>query len=130
MRTRPVLHPSAEPVGAAPRHDGLWMTVWAARDGILCVRVGVAPGDASTTKRGSRHADEAAARAAAHDRLLAQWDSYVAERTGPPDRWRDWVCAPAQDTAISMSVPDEGPVRPCVARAAARRCLQPRLSRH
>src|SRR5262245_30021624 len=126
MRTRPLLHPSAQAVAAAPRRDGLWVTVWTTPDGMLCVTIGTLPGDASTSRRGSRHSDERAARAAATHRLNTLWDAYLCECPVPRQRWRDVsVTRLAGAERIGTTVANEGPVTARVARAAARHCLHP-----
>jgi hypothetical protein len=86
VRPRPIHHPSATLAGAAPTLDGRWLSVWTTADGAVCVTLGAVPGDACTSRRGTRHGDEAAARVAARERLDAQWGAYSADRAAPARR--------------------------------------------
>jgi hypothetical protein len=86
MRSRPALHPVARLVGTAPRYDGRWVSVWT-DDAVVCVTVGLDPGDASTAQRGSVHANKVEARAAATRRLWSLWDAYLAEKIARRYGW-------------------------------------------
>jgi hypothetical protein len=120
MRDRPLLHPSAELIGAAPRPDGLWVSLWATADGVVCPTIGSVPGDASTAKRSVRYADRDAARVAIRDRLDELWSAYLAE--GPVARERFGAGLhprPAAAAPVSVPVTPERPVPADVVRRAA-----------
>src|SRR5690242_4849326 len=110
MRVRPVLHPTAELRGAAPRGDGMWVSVWMAGD-VVCVTIGELPGDAATGKRSSVHTDEHAAEAAARDRLAELADAYLGDHAPPRDEVGvspgRWVSAAAPPMPVVLT---EGPV--------------------
>jgi hypothetical protein len=121
MRDRPFLHPTAELLGAAPRRDGLWVSLWATADGVMCATVGSVPGDASTAKRSVRHADGGAARAAIRERLDELWAAYLAE--GPVARLRLGAgLRPrlAGDATLALDATAERPVAAEIVRRAAR----------
>jgi hypothetical protein len=124
MRRTPLLHPTARLVGAAPRHDGLWVSLWVTIDAVVCVTVGVVPGDASTAKRSLRLADGETARVAARGRLNALWDSYLADRAGRGRRSRPRLRAGFGVEAPAVGAPvDEGPVGADGGRVALRGCF-------
>jgi hypothetical protein len=116
MRRAPAIYPSSRLFGAAPRHDGLWVSLWATAGPVVSVTVGVAPGDASTVKRSIHASDPEAALLAARRRLSALWDAYLADHAGrfPPGTVR----AAAVATPVA-----EGPVGAAVTRAALRDCF-------
>jgi hypothetical protein len=116
MQRAPALHPSSRLVGAAPRPDGLWVSLWATAGPVVCVTVGVAPGDASTAKRSIRGANADAALAVARRRLSALWDAYLADRAGRFPRG-------TVRTASVVAPVVEGPVGAGVARAALLDCF-------
>jgi hypothetical protein len=116
MRRARALLPSSRLFGAAPRHDGLWVSLWATARPVVCVTVGVAPGDASTVKRSIQASDPQAALDVARRRLSALWNAYLADRAGrfPGGTVR----------AASVAAPVvEGPVGAGVTRAALRDCF-------
>jgi hypothetical protein len=115
MRRVPTLHSSSRLLGAAPRRDGLWVSLWLTGGPVVGVTVGVAPGDASTVKRSLRASDAEAAVAAARRRLSALWDAYLADRAGRFPRGAVRA-APAAAPVV------EGPVDAGVTRAALRVC--------
>jgi hypothetical protein len=126
MRRSPLLHPSARLVGAAPRHDGLWVSLWVTAHAVVCVTVGMAPGDASTAKRSIRLPDLETARLAARRRLSALWDSYLADRAGRGRRFGAPPRAGFGFEAPAVGAPvDEGPVAADAGRPALRRCVAP-----
>jgi hypothetical protein len=115
MRRTPDLHPSSRLFGAAPRHDGLWVSLWTTAGPVVCVTVGVAPGDASTVKRSIHASDPQAAVVAARRRLSALWDAYLADRAGGIPRGTVHAASVAAPVA-------EGPVDTGVTRTALRNC--------
>jgi hypothetical protein len=127
VRKTPPLHPSARLFGAAPRRDGLWVSVWTTPKAVVCVTVGMAPGDASTTKRSVRYGGGQAASLAAEERLTAVWESYLADRAGGPDPQCRWHVFGAQGCEPPIAAPatTEGPVAVDLARRAVRNCFVP-----
>ena len=124
MRTSPLLHPSARFVGAAPRHDGLWVSLWVTAHAVVCVTVGRAPGDASTAKRSIHVRDVDGARLAARKRLSALWDSYLADRAVRGRRSGRRPRAGLATTPLAPATPvREGPLPADVGRVAVRRCF-------
>jgi hypothetical protein len=117
--------PAAELLGAAPRRNGRWLSVWITVDGVLSVTIGMTPGDAATARRGSRHATREDARAAADQRLSDEWETYCADRP-VRSQWSPALLRPlsAGDTPHeSPSGRDEQPVPASVAVAAVRGCI-------
>jgi len=128
VRTRPLHHPSATLLGAAPTLDGLWITAWTTVAGVLCFTLGAVPGDASTSRRSARHMSERAARAAGREQLASHWATYSADRAKPARR-----SAPARPrlplrrddrVLLDAVIANEGPVAAHVAGAAARHALR------
>jgi hypothetical protein len=110
MRRTPDLHPSSTLFGTGPRHDGLWVSVWTTAGPVVCVTVGVAPGDASTVTCSIHASDAQAAVVAARGRLSA-----LADRAGGIPRGTVHAASVAAPAA-------EGPVDTGVTRAALRNC--------
>src|SRR4051794_14112693 len=112
MRMRPPLYPSAALVGAAPRRDGRWVSVWRV-GALVCATLGAMPGDAATARRSTAHRDAADAATAARRRLDDPWDAYLADRACPPGREVGGPGPRFPDAKLEVPAPaNEGPVTP------------------